>query len=85
MKIRSEHYQYLLNAIKPMASKIAEHRAFIIEEGKAKDVETRLAWDLLWLSVPSNWVCDNLYPYMDNSHLNTAVKSILKTLEGAQP
>ena len=81
MKIKPQHYQHLLNAMKPTAGKIATHRAFIIKEGKAKDVETRLAWDLLWASVPSAWVCDNLYPYMDDSHLNTAVKSILKTLE----
>jgi len=80
MKITTEHYNHLLEAIKPNNSKISDHRKFIINEGKSKDTEKRLRWDLLYYAGQSTWICDNLYDYLDDTHIDTALKSILKEL-----
>ena len=81
MKIRQEHYRHIRDAIRPNAGKIASHRQFIINEGKAKDVEKRLRWDLLYYADLSPWICDNLYSYLDDTHIDTALKQIVKEIE----
>jgi hypothetical protein len=43
-----------------------------------RDLDMRLRWDCLWSSVPSRWVCDNIYPYANDEHLDTALRRILK-------
>lgn len=47
---------------------------------KVKDLNKRYRWDLLYACVGSQWVCDNLYPYMNDSHIDTALRSIVKPL-----
>lgn len=83
MKITPEHYAFIKDAIqnKFTVSLVNEHRTFIEAENKAKDVEKRLRWDLLWLSVKSDWICANIYKYADNTHIDTALKKIVKELE----
>lgn len=82
MKIKPEHFEKLKSELATFSKeKIAAHRKFIINEGKSKDVEKRLRWDLLYYRNLSAWVCDNIYPYADDSHLDTALRQIMKGLE----
>jgi hypothetical protein len=83
MKMTLEHYDYLHNAMKINAHNIPQYRAFIIEQGKAKDIEMRLRWDLLWLSGLSPWISEHLYPYLNDDHIDTALRSIMTKLEKA--
>ena len=82
MKITPEHYAFIKDAIqnKFTVSLVNDHRTFIEAENKARDVEKRLRWDLLWLSVTSAWICANIYKYAADPHIDTALKQIVNEL-----
>lgn len=80
MKMKLEHYDYLKDAMQRNAEYIPQYRAHIIAEGKAKDVEKRLRWDLVYLSGLSHWISDNLYSYLDDTHIDTALRYIMRDL-----
>ena len=90
MKITPEHYAFIKAAIqnKFTVSLVNDHRTFIENEWKRENykfneenVEKRLRWDLLWLSVTSAWICANIYKYAADPHIDTALKQIVKELE----
>lgn len=90
MKILPEHYEFIKSAIREKftVSLVNDHRTFIEAEWKRENhkfekenVEKRLRWDLLWLSVTSAWICANIYKYAADPHIDTALKSIVKELE----
>lgn len=81
MKMSVEHYEYIKSAIAPMSDKIKAHRKFIENEGKSKDIEKRLRWDLTYYAGLSQWICDNLYEYLDDGHIDTALRRIVSELE----
>jgi len=79
MKITQPHYQHMKAAIAAIAtpSKVAAHRQFILNEGKAKDVEKRLRWDMSYYSGLTPYICDNVYSYADDTHVDTALRQIM--------
>jgi O-methyltransferase involved in polyketide biosynthesis len=81
MKITDEHYNHLKTVMSTFANLIKGHRDYLVVEGKAKDIEKRLRWDVLKSAVPSVWICDNLYPYINDTHIDTALRSIMKEIE----
>lgn len=78
MKIKPEHYNFLKTSMGPFKDKIQSHYDFILQEGKAKDPEMRLRWDLLYAAIPSSVICDMLYPYLNDTHIDTALKNIIQ-------
>ena len=81
MKITDEHYNQLKAMIAPLKDKLPAHREYIIAEGKAKDVDKRLRWDALYSAKGGNqFICDNLYKYLNDDHIDTALKAIMKEL-----
>lgn len=77
MKITAEHYDVLKTAIARLSrEECLAHKA--LELGKDKNM--RFRWDLLYMSKMIDWVCDNLYTYLDDTHVDTALKSIVKEL-----
>lgn len=89
MKITTEHYEFIKSAIQSnfTVSLVNDHRTFIENEWKRdhlkfekENVEKRLRWDLLWLSVTSAWICANIYKYAADPHIDTALKQIVKEL-----
>jgi len=83
MKMEWEHYCHLRDAISKVwtQEKHNLHRQFIVNEGKSKDVERRLRWDWLYYAQMSSWICANLYPYINDNHINTALKRIMADLD----
>lgn len=81
MKMKLEHYDYIKSALSVNAEFIPQYREFIIKEGRSKDIEKRLRWDLLHNSVSSLWVCENLYPYLDDTHIDTALRFIMQDFQ----
>jgi len=69
MKMTREHYEFLKEAIKKNESKVIFRFDCTLSD-------MRYRWDLLHISVPSKWICDNLYPYLNDDHIDTALKSI---------
>lgn len=82
MKILPEHYQYMKAAIVKIATpeKLAAHRQFIMNEGKSGDIEKRLRWDLSYYAGLTPWICANVYKYANDTHIDTALKAIVKGL-----
>ena len=80
MKITQEHYDYIKNAIAPFVSDIDAMKEIISNDSRVKDAEKRLRWDFTYKAKLSTWMCDNLYSYMNDNHIDTALKSIMKEL-----
>jgi len=83
MKITQIHYDTIKDQISSIwtSEKHESYRAHIIADGKAKDVEKRLRWDWSYRAKTTKWICENLYGYLDDSHIDTALKSIVRELE----
>lgn len=81
MKIKPEHYVHLKTEMRRNADKIPAHRVALSNDARVKDVEKRLRWDLLYSANLSPWICDNLYSYMDDTHIDTALRQIVKEIE----
>ncbi len=74
MKIKPEHVEYIKRAI------LADSKAPLLSEYLSKGLsEKRWRWDLLWRAKISQWISDNIYPYANDDHIDTALKYILKT------
>tara|TARA_B110000908_G_scaffold148920_1_gene181796 strand:- start:437 stop:691 length:255 start_codon:yes stop_codon:yes gene_type:complete len=82
MKMTPAHYDELKSRIALIwtREKHDDHQRFITNEGKAKDVAKRLRWDWSYYAKASPWICANLYSYLDDTHIDTALKQIMRDL-----
>lgn len=82
MKIKPEHYKHMRDAIAQIPRELIEaHIANLHKDNRVKNLDKRLRWDLLHSVMPAVWVCDNIYPYANDTHLDTALRTIVKELE----
>jgi hypothetical protein len=72
----------MLNAIAPLACNIPAMREVLSKDSRVKDLEKRIRWDLTYQANLTGFICDSLYSYLDDSHIDTALKSIMKELLG---
>ena len=73
MKIKQEHFDYLKRAI------LANAHAPTLPSYLARGLtEKRWRWDLLYAANLSSWICANLYPYMNDDHIDTALRAITR-------
>jgi hypothetical protein len=81
MKIKQEDYIFLKDKIKAVDKKIIdEHILQVKETGNYKDLKKRIRWDILWSLGINDYVRDKLYLYMNDEHLDTALKAICNEL-----
>ena len=82
MKIKQEHYNHIKNAIMNCGTTINEQRLNILNSGKQpKDFYKRLRWDMSYLANLTPYICANLYSYLDDTHIDTALRAIIKELD----
>lgn len=82
MKIRPEHYNHMKSAIADLdPAKVAAHKEALTHDARVKDLEKRFRWDLSHAARLTPWICDNLYSYLDDSHVDTALRSIVRELD----
>jgi hypothetical protein len=86
MKIKPEHYEVLRDAFASIKDCIASHREAVIAGGKAKDVEKRVRWDALYALGRTNYLPDRftssvLYDYMNDDHIDTALRAVIRELQ----
>lgn len=81
MKMTTEHYNQLQSAI------VAKHNAMLKDHAQdysfylnAGHSAKRHAWDLLHAAGMTPFVCDTLYKYLNDDHINTALAKIHKEL-----
>lgn len=81
MKIKPEHVAHMKAAINGF---LADNPDIVgrYETGnfprsdKVKNLETRFLFDLLHAANLTGFVCETIYPYANDTHLRTALKSI---------
>ena len=80
MKIQPAHFTYVEKAIrgaisdKPLDELQARYRT-------QKLTPKRFRWDALYAATLSHWICDNLYPYMNDDHLDTALRQVMRNMD----
>jgi hypothetical protein len=80
-----EHYNIMKREIQKIWTP-EEHearRAAIIAQRLPRDIEKRLRWDWSWASNMSAFVVEVLYTYLDDTHIDSALKKIIAELEKA--
>lgn len=77
MKIKTEHYQEMKKAIEALPrDKVLEHKALELGNDKQK----RFLWDVFWAAKLYKLTSDCLYDYLNDDHIETALKKIAKEL-----
>jgi len=81
MKIKPEHFAILEEACNKVIEDNPTARQTYTNQGLT---EKRFRWDVLYASKIDNdsasrWICDNLYSYMDDTHIDTALRKIFTT------
>jgi hypothetical protein len=73
MKIKPEHVAHMKAAI------LANAHAPTLPSYLARGLtEKRWRWDLLWQAGLSRWISDNIYPYANDDHIDTALRHITR-------
>jgi hypothetical protein len=78
MKIKPEHVEHMRAAIAPFDTSF--HRGRYAAAGLST---TRYQWDALRHAGLMPWLCDTLYTYANDTHIQTALNRIIKPLESA--
>ncbi len=82
MKIKPEHYTHILESIRPLTHLLESHRIALIKEGKAKDIDKRLRWDAIYAARLTTFICDQIYPYANDEHIDTVLRQVIKEVQG---
>lgn len=85
MKIKQEHFDHLQTAIDQVLAQyndkgqlVSEYeRGLFPRSEKTKDLQRRFCFDLLFGAGLTKFVCDELYPYLNDDHIYTALKAIV--------
>jgi len=79
MKIKPEHYNHIKQAIDAIPEKLKQsHFESLKLDDRVKDIGKRFRWDCFNYAGLTTFACDTLYSYMNDTHIDTALKSIVK-------
>jgi hypothetical protein len=79
MKMTKEHYKHIEQAIDAIPVKLRQsHFASLQLDNRVKDIDKRFRWDCFNYAGLTQFACDMLYKYLDDTHIDTALKSIMK-------
>lgn len=81
MKIQQKHYDYIKNKINETVEKngldrVKQYYMLCKDSKEVNDPKIRVMFDLKTLSINSDYIINNLYPYMNDTHLTTALLKI---------
>jgi hypothetical protein len=81
MKITPAHYAHMKQAMSAVADRIPAIRDAIAADPRVRDADKRLRWDLFNDAGLTRWLCDNVYSYANDDHVDTALRAIMKEIE----
>lgn len=86
MKIRPEHYQYMQQAIENRLATYSPQsiEAYLLNiqaDPRVKDWRKRYRWDLAHAAGLTPWFCAVLYSYLNDTHIDTALRHIMQERE----
>lgn len=73
MKITKEHYAHIEAEVNKVIA--ADPNMYAMYQA-AGLTDQRYNWDLLYRAKLSTWLCDNVYKYANDDHVDTALKTI---------
>jgi hypothetical protein len=81
MKMQTDHYEVIAAAI----SRIPDVNTLIVKARTDGRSDVWIGWGLLRMVKIADqnsmrWLCDTLYPYLDDSHITTALCRIVKNI-----
>lgn len=76
MKMRREHVAYIKSAIAKTDTDF--HRSRCAAAGMSDE---RYRWDLFRHAGLIPWCCSELYQYLNDEHIDTALRSLVKPLQ----
>ena len=82
MKMEAKHYMELKRKIEEYCGTVGINldslRTAYANSGLS---DMRFRWDLLYAAKLSPWISANLYHYLNDNHIDTALRNILKELD----
>lgn len=73
MKITPEHYEHMRNAIGALPiDAVRAHKLTVTDK--------RFRWDLAHAAGLTPWICGNIYQYANDSHIDTALRAIVRDM-----
>lgn len=79
IKMTVEHYEVLKNMFVDLNKKM-DLRHVHNRYKQAGHSELRFRWDMFWYLKNSGWVCRELYPYLDDDHIDSAIRKIFEEI-----
>jgi len=85
MKIKKAHYDHMKTAMvdKLAVTSSAEVFAYLRNlenDPRVKDVDKRFRWDLFLAAGLATYAYNTLYPYLDDTHIDSALRAIMKEM-----
>jgi hypothetical protein len=80
MKIKPEHFNKIVESLRPLADQIPAHREAVRESGKFQDLEKRIRWDWAHAAGLTPFFCAEIYDYANDEHIDTALRAAVKLI-----
>ena len=82
MKIKPEHYAHMLDAMgEAQAAQPTMTRAHYEANRIGIDCAKRHRWDLSYAAKLTPYICEHVYSYANDAHIDTALRAIVGELE----
>lgn len=80
MKMTNEHYSYILSELDTLLDIHETTLEEVKKDYTAKGLSMeRMRWDLTYYAKLTPWICDNLYNYLNDGHIDTALRRMTNT------
>lgn len=88
MKMTPEHFEHIRTAVRRILDD--EYGKIVVNEyetgkfnrsDRVEDLNKRFRWDLFHAAGLNRFACDVLYEYLDDTHIDTALRNIVPTIE----
>ncbi len=78
MKVQPEHYAMMRDAMRTALAEIPAGRLAAFREA---NTEKRFRWDLARFAHLIPFITSEIYPYADDTHVDTALRAIVRELD----
>lgn len=79
MKIKQQDYEFMKQEIDKIPIETRkQHFENLKSDERVKDINKRFRWDCLYAAKLNDFLCHTLYKYLDDTHIDTALKQITK-------
>lgn len=77
MKITAEHYKRIRDELALRKDAIIARSELIDNDPRVKDISMRVRWDALYMAGLMQFICSEVYPYANDTHVDTALRKVM--------